>query len=189
MEGNGLVRSRIRELPGQTQRDIVEALKCGDTFKSEGKDAAAWFILGLFCSITGGIACLYEIDWKETDRILKSGYLYPFIGDQIAAPGLLLCVTAAAVLIRYWVLFCGHYGQILLPDAIGKIRGTRVVLAPFSGIAKIRSSSFNINPKNIGSGRTVHTDEIVMNNGSKITLYNCGLKISHLIERFGEKKS
>lgn len=189
MEGNGLVRSRISRLSIEKQNQINEALKCSDTFKSGGKDAAAWFILGLVCCVGGGIACLYETDWKEALSLLRSGYYDPFFGDLITVPALALCVIAAAVLIRFWVLFRGRYGQILLPDAIGKIRGGRVVLAPFGSISEIQSSSFEMELRDSGIYRNVYTTEIIMKDGSKLKLYNCGgMKLAQLFERFGKKK-
>ncbi len=188
-ESGDIIRAKISELPEQTQADIRAALKGKGTFKSEGKDAAAWFILGLCCSIGGMIAGMYVADWSEAWEMLRAGWISGLFGDQIAAPGFVLSVIVAFVIIRGWILYHGHYGNILLPDAIGKIRGRNIILAPFHSIAKIRSSSFEMSNRNAGTERTVYTTEIVMRDNTSLLLYNCGLDIAPLMKQFGERGS
>jgi hypothetical protein len=180
-EQRGFFSIRRNQMNQAERAQLDAALADRSTFRSTEKDGIlAWLILGAACSVTGLIAGLAMTDWPEFFAFVGSGDWsgfdnYPEGLGAIAA----LLVTAWIV----WFFFRVHnrWGFVVLPHAVGVVRGARATLIRIEDVAEASSSWHS---SDTGSrGRSFSVLKIKGLDGSRKTFYSADILYAPLKDK------
>lgn len=192
IDTGGIIRTKRSKLGSDDLQKIDSALNDPNRYSSYEKSALAAIIWLLFFSTIGLVGAAIMTDWPQfTDFIKKGEWLLGFYSCP-EGYGFIASLIILLATIWYWITIRGRFGYILLPDAIGRVRGNRITIIPVRNIANAVSSRVETfhDPSDSGyhSVRSFTVVRITMNDGKKFNLYAPKLDLSILGDKLRHEK-
>lgn len=176
-DGRGFFSIRWGQMAPAELAQVKEALSSPRTFQSTEKDGILpWLILGLVCSLAGLVAGLLETDWTGFFAYVR-GDPAVGLGDQLVGFGTLGAAGVSLWILWYFFRVHNRWGFLVLPHAVGIIRGARVTLIRLEDVATASSSTVTTTIRGTaGAGsRSFSVLEVTGLDGSRRTFYSAGI--------------
>ena len=184
IDTDGIIRTKRNRLGKDDLEKIDSALKDPKRYSSYETSALAAIILLLVSSIGGLVAAAMETEWpKFIDLMKKSEFILAFY-ECPEGYGFIAALAVLTGTVYYWFTIRGRFGYILLPEAIGRVRGNRITIIPVQNVAEAVSSRIETfsdsSNTEFHATRSFTAVKIKMKDGTKFNLYDPKLDLSML---------
>ena len=186
-DNGGIIRTRRSRLSSDDLEKIDSALKDPKRYSSYETSALAAIIWLLFFSIIGLIAAATQTDWPVFTGLLKKSEFILSFYECPEGWGFIAAAVVIVAAVYYWLTIRGRFGYIVLPDAIGRVRGNRITIIPVQNIEKAVSNRIETYSDPMDTGfrisRSYSVVKLTMKNGKHFNLYAPKLDLSLLGDR------
>jgi hypothetical protein len=177
---HGFFSLRRGQMTPAERAQLDAALTAPETFQSTEKDGVLpWLILGMVASLAGMVAGLVETDWASFGVFVRSSDLGDF-DNHLDGLGTIAALAVSVWLVLFFLRVHNRWGFVVLPHALGVIRGSRVRLIRIEDVAA--ASSRTVSPD---EHRCFSALEVTAVDGSRRTFNAAGILRERLRDKLG----
>ncbi len=139
----GIIRTRLKNLPVDLRAEILRSLNDSGRFRSTEMDILPWIILAFVSAAAGLAGALYSVSWDMAGNSIRHGEGWDSIAvNNPELPGMAASVLILIWCIFYWIAIHGRCGQMIIPGAVLKIRGGKIIMFNVADAVESSTSRF-----------------------------------------------
>lgn len=165
----GFFSLRRSQMTPAEAAQLDAALADPETFQSTEKDGVLpWLILGLVAAVVGLVAGLAETNWAAFGAAVRAGR-WEGLTDHAEGLGTMAALGVTVGIVWFFLRVHKRWGFVLLPNALGVIRGPKVTLIRVEDVATASSRTVS------QERRSFSVLEVTGLDGSRRTFYGAGI--------------